>query len=208
MLVKIDLNRYAEEIGKLTAFPVQQGKLLLYGSSFFGVWGHERAAIQMDGMVVNHGFGGSTAEELLYYYGTLVKPYAPSAMLVRSGINDISSGYTPKQSVKLIQRLCEWTACDFGSIPIGLMAGFRCPWMEADKGRAQLVEEYNQRLEAYAAQQDNLCYLDISPLLMADKHTCREGFFRPDGLHLTDYGYETVAPALKSMLAEQGLLPK
>ena len=65
--------------------PIQKGKILFYGHSLFTRWGHPKWGyrrmdedIRMkDGSlaVVNHGFGTSTSEELLYYYDRMVKPW-------------------------------------------------------------------------------------------------------------------------------------
>lgn len=51
------------------------GGILLYGSSHFAVWREEWLTRQMAPYrLYNRAFGGSTAEEALYYYPRLVRP--------------------------------------------------------------------------------------------------------------------------------------
>jgi len=87
----VDLNRYGETVKNCLSKPVRTGKVLLYGSSFFRVWGYERSLEQLleasggELETVNHGFGGATVDELLYHYPRLVAPYAPKAMVIIDG---------------------------------------------------------------------------------------------------------------------------
>ena len=38
----IDLHRFEDQIRELEQYPVETGKVLLYGSSFFHKWGYEQ----------------------------------------------------------------------------------------------------------------------------------------------------------------------
>ncbi len=76
------------------------GAVVFYGSSTITMWGHERLAHQMkDIAVINRGFGGSTAEQALYYYSRVIKPLVPRALVWYEGDNDICVGYTPQRNV-------------------------------------------------------------------------------------------------------------
>ena len=80
MNTKIDLHRYREQIDELIAGlaenPPAPGGVLLYGSSTMANWrGDGMCYRQLAPLPVsNTGFGGSTAEEALYYYQQLVVP--------------------------------------------------------------------------------------------------------------------------------------
>lgn len=60
----VKVNRYEKDILRYEKYPVETGGVLLYGSSFFDLWGYERAKQQWadatNGVVkvVEHGFGG------------------------------------------------------------------------------------------------------------------------------------------------------
>ena len=60
MMIRVDLRRLENEAAALEQKGGEAGKIVLYGSSFFGVWGYERNREQMGGATVCRGFGGST----------------------------------------------------------------------------------------------------------------------------------------------------
>ena len=209
MLVKVNPLRFREEVREILDRPVVSGKILLYGSSFFTVWGHERSVQQMDGAVVNNGFGGATGEDLLYYYQELVRPYAPKSLILRTGVNDISSGYSAKQAAHFAIRVAEWAAFDFEGIRVGILPSFDCPWLDKNpKKKREAHKAFNERMAEYAEAHDNVEFLDIRPFFYKDGKK-EDGFldiFTPDGLHLLDCGYELFAPYFRQMLEKKGFL--
>ena len=120
----VDLHRFDATIQEYLSLPVRTGEVLLYGSSFFRVWGYELSRKQLleatDGKLetVNHGFGGATVDELLYHYPRLVAPYAPKAMVIRAGYNELNRGQSPEEAVFLLERLLQWAIADFPEIRI------------------------------------------------------------------------------------------
>ena len=82
--IPMDLKLLENEIIAYEQEPIEKGKILFYGHSLFTRWGSPKWGyrrmdedIRMkDGSlaVVNHGFGTSTSEELLYYYDRMVRP--------------------------------------------------------------------------------------------------------------------------------------
>lgn len=99
------------------------GGILLYGSSHFAVWREEWLTRQMAPYrLYNRAFGGSTAEEALYYYPRLVRPAAPRALLYYEGDNDIPMGYTPGEVWELTRRVLSWARTDAGGrLPVVLL---------------------------------------------------------------------------------------
>ncbi len=98
-------NRLEDKYLKnMMASPVVKGKILLYGDSDFTRWqplygntSVEELIRMKDGSqaIVNHGFGTSTAEELLYYYPMLVRPWEPRALVLKAFGNDTDVAYSP-----------------------------------------------------------------------------------------------------------------
>ena len=68
--------------------------------------------------ILNHGFGTSSADDLLYYYPRLVRPYEPRALVLCTSNNDYSYGYRPFEVVDLLARVVDWAKADFPEIPI------------------------------------------------------------------------------------------
>ena len=76
------------------------GGILLYGSSHFAVWREEWLTRQMAPYrLYNRAFGGSTAEEALYYYPRLVRPAAPGEVweLTRRVLSWARAAFRPFQ---------------------------------------------------------------------------------------------------------------
>lgn len=203
MKIPVDLHRFSDDIAQIECRSVETGKVMLYGSSFFAKWFYDRARQQLSDatggklQVVNHGFGGAVIDELLYYYPRLVKPYAPSAMVIRSGYNDIGRGLSPEEALFLLQRLVGWIQADAPDMPILLMKIFDVK--RGDDARFAANQRFNALLEEYAKTLENAAVLDInsffyeSPEDMGDRQKLRDVFV-DDGLHLTDSAYEEMAP--------------
>lgn len=139
--VRLPNLRWLEERGSmdsiLNADPInEQGLILFYGSSSFTrwkpYWKHrplEEDIRMKDGSraAVNHGFGTSTSEELLYYYPRLVKPWNPRALVVYCHGNDLAAGYSAQEIMFLQSRLLEWARKDFPGIRFYLETGKPSP---------------------------------------------------------------------------------
>lgn len=190
----MDLKRLENDVSALESAGIIKGGVVLYGSSFFSVWGRERAARQLAELgAVCNGFGGSVGEEQVYYYNRLVKAFEPRALVLRGGVNDINSGTSGDAAAKLTVTIADMAHADFPAIKIVALAAFGCPFSAGlDEGRRNQVAAYNAALQKAALEREYLSYLDLTPFF-ADK----SGGFRPlftDGLHLTDAAYEELAP--------------
>ncbi|HHW24016.1 MAG TPA: GDSL-type esterase/lipase family protein [Bacillota bacterium] len=199
----MDLRRLEKDVSALEAAGIIKGGIVLYGSSFFGVWGRERAKEQLSelGTVVCNGFGGSLAAEQVYYYGRLVRAFEPSALVLRGGVNDINAGITGEVAAALTILLADMAHADFPNIKIVALSVFGCPFVDGlESHKREQVKIYNDALEKAAATRDYLSVLDLTPFF-----TDASSGYRPlfsDGLHLTDDGYKQLAPYFISKIKE------
>lgn len=198
----VKLDQHEALVREYEAYPVETGKVLLYGSSFFTRWKFERAAKQCAEatsgrlQVVNHGFGGATVEELLYYYPRLVTPYKPSAVVLRLGPNDLFHGLAPELAWFMAERLINFLQTDYPGMPIILVNHFDNK--KATPERYPLYVEYNAYMKAFAEKTENVTFLDLNTFFHenpADAGSLNglRDVFVADGLHLTDAGYEEMA---------------
>lgn len=203
----IDLHRFQKSIEKLSARPAEPGNILLYGSSFFTKWveAKEQMLTASNGKyhVVNCGFGGATADELMYYYHKLVTPNAPKVMITRIGGNDIFRGFTPREAWDMTWRLLEFVRADYPDIRIILFGVF--DYKSESEEYRPLFAEFNALLKEYAEQTENVWYLDISEFFYEDPANIGtfEGFrdiFMEDGMHLLPHAYEEFAAYLTEKL--------
>ena len=208
----VDLHRYDATVNGYLPLPVRKGKVLLYGSSFFRVWGYDRSREQLleatDGKLetVNHGFGGATIDELLYHYPRLVAPYAPRAMVIRAGYNELNRGQSPEAAVLLLERLLQWAIADFPTIQIMVFPVFDT--RRASNELQEKINTYNALLRERIAPMAQVSLLDLNPFFYDDPADIgtRQNFrdvFIEDGLHLQDKAYPEMAAFLGPQILEQ-----
>jgi len=204
------LKRYENKIVEYEQYPIETGRILLYGSSFLCNWGYDRARNQWaeatggELQVLNHGFGGATVDDMLYYYHRMVLPYAPSAVVLRLGYNDLSRGLTPEETWFLTERLLAWFRTDYPEIPIVLLDVFDSK--NCTEERLKINAAFNGMMHAFAAQHDGIHTLDLSAFFHESADDCGttrnfRDVFIEDGLHLTDAGYTEMAAYLPPQIA-------
>ena len=101
---KLEIRRFEDRILKYEAVSVVTDKILFYGHSLFTRCSFitkrqenpmlEAEVRMKDGSqaIVNHGFGTSSADDLLYYYHRMVLPYKPRALVLATMSNDVGFG--------------------------------------------------------------------------------------------------------------------
>ena len=203
-----DLRRSEATILEYEAQPIETGRILFYGSSGFTRWkpkyNHrplEEDIRMKDGSpaAVNHGFGGATIEEGLYYYDRLVKPWAPRAIVLRFYPNDISFGYSPAEVMYLLAQFCNRAKADFPGIKL-----YICDAMPHQKfinstlwqNNAKL---YNRILREYCDNTENCFYVSQSgwrgfyndPADAGDYSKVRTDIWVEDQMHMTQEGYDS-----------------
>lgn len=208
----VDLHRYDTTVNEYLPLPVRKGKVLLYGSSFFRVWGYDRSREQLleatggELETVNHGFGGATIDELLYHYPRLVAPYAPRAMVIRAGYNELNRGQSPEDAVFLLERLLQWAIADFPAIQIMVFPVFDT--RRASDELQEKINVYNALLREQIEPMAQVSLLDLNPFFYDDPADIgtRQNFrdvFVEDGLHLQDSAYPKMAAFLGPRILEQ-----
>ena len=208
----VNLHRFDEKIKEHLAQPVRTGKVLLYGSSFFAVWGYEKSRTQLleatGGKLetVNHGFGGATVDELLYHYPRLVAPYAPKAMVIRAGYNELNRGQSPENAVYILERLLRWAIADFPEIRIMVFPVFDT--RRASQELQEKINVYNALLRERIAPMEQVSLLDLNPFFYDDPADIgtRQNFrdvFVSDGLHLQEKTYPEMAEFLGQRILRQ-----
>ena len=205
------VNRYEDTIRAYESKPVETGKILFYGHSLFTRCSWNTIAgkpnpkladeVRMkDGSlaIVNHGFGTSTAEELLYFYDRMVRPYKPRALVLATGGNDIGYGYTAKEVMEIEARIIDWAEADFPDIKIYCFSFDPDVKHKGEKNRAtRFRAEYNELLEDYCRRKESCTYVSLvdvpfyfeNPEDVGDYDKVREDIFVKDRTHLTPEGY-------------------
>ncbi|MBR5519741.1 MAG: hypothetical protein IKU55_03390 [Clostridia bacterium] len=191
MAVK-EINRFEAAVCALESQKPYRGGILLCGSSTFARFPSDLvAAIAPD--MVNHGFGGSTAEEALYYYPRLVAPCEPRVLVWYEGDNDPHFGYTADRAFALSRRVWERARADFPGLGLVLVG------VKESRGEDEanaVRRAYDRRLREYVRSRKFAAYVDLPAIARKD------GALEADGVHLTRSGYETLAEAIHTAISE------
>ena len=198
---------YEEDMLAFEREPIKKGLIMLYGDSYFTRWepkyGNERAEdalLGKDGKqaVVNHGFGGSAVEDLLYYYHRAVKPWAPRALVIKSFGNDASSGYTPLEILFLLYRLADYARTDFPGIKLYLCGAMPiAKYKSFPPSRNAAMKDFDRELEAYCRGHEDSTFVDLrncpfiysDPARVGDISSIREDLYIEDRAHFNEKGY-------------------
>ena len=178
------------------AGPPPADPVLFVGSSSIRMWTGVAAAFP-DYPVMNRGFGGSHMSDLLYYFDRIVAVYDPALILVYEGDNDLAGGKSVDQVyadyVAFVERVKQ-------QLP---RAGVAFIAVKPSPSRAQYLDvtrQLNARLEALAAGDPGLWFVDVfTPMLDAAGQPL-EQLFLSDMLHMNASGYALWEIAVGSML--------
>lgn len=221
---KVKIKSMEDRVARLESYPVKKGRILFYGHSLFtrcsiepiNHWGHpvlEECVLAKDGSpaCLNHGFGTSCAEHLLYYYHRLVLPYEPRALVLVSASNDFARGYSPVEVMQVMARVIDYFQADFPGAPVYLMS-----FMPSLRGKGtkeplkHLRKEYDSLAKAYCDMKEGVNFISLvdAPFFyeneedIGDFDKIREDIYCEDHTHLNSFGYEMFMDFVKEQLSD------
>lgn len=218
---KLKIRKFDDRIEKYEAVPVVTGKILFYGHSLFTRCSFitnfkenpllEDEVRMKDGSqaIVNHGFGTSSADDLLYYYDRMVRPYKPRALVLATLSNDIGYGYGVKDIMEIQARIIQWAQADFPGIRIYCFNGTPTLKNKGQKNTATRArKEYNEYLEIFCNRTENCIYVPLekqafyfeNPEDIGDYDKIREDIFYTDQVHLNPKGYRLFMDFVRELL--------
>lgn len=219
---RLEVRRFEDRILKYEALPVVTGKILFYGHSLFTRCSAitkyvenpklEEEVRMKDGSqaIVNHGFGTSSADDLLYYYDRMVRPYKPRALVLATAANDIGFGYTAKEILDIEARIINWAQADFPGIPIYCFGGGATVKYKGEKpGMAvRIKNEYNDLLRIFCENTPDckfvsaidMPFLYEDPADIGDTEKIRDDIFEDDKVHFNPKGYSLFMDFVRELL--------
>ena len=217
---RVPLTRLEKSIVEFEQKPVEKGKILFYGSSGFTRWKEkynhrplETEVTMKDGSLacINHGFGSSTAEELLYYYPRAIKPWEPKALVISIVHNDRGFWYSPGEIMTNLAKLMEYARTDFPGIRLFLCdtrptLKFHTEWhMPYQNEFHQMAKEYCDRHEdtTYVCHADcKELWIDPADAGIYDTEKIRKDIFVEDAVHFNQLGYDIYRDFFKEILKD------
>lgn len=202
-----DLKKYEKTVLEYEAQPIEKNQILFYGSSGFTRWSakYDRRPLEEDirskdgtPAAVNHGFGGSTIEEGLYYYHRMVRPWEPRAIVLRFYPNDVSRGYTPMEIVCLLAQFCNWARADFPGVKLYLCDAMPHKRFVNNGLWQRFAKQFNKLLKEYCDANADCTYVCQSawpgfyhdPADAGDYSKIRQDIWIEDEMHFTQEGYD------------------
>ena len=205
--------------------PIEKGKILFYGHSLFTRWGSPNHGyrrldedIRMkDGSlaIVNHGFGTSTSEELLYYYPRLVRPWEPRALVIATLANDGMYGYDLQQTLTNLVKILHWARTDFPGIKLFIVEDHPRPSLITStpkkwNGALHKGNEFRDWIHHYADTHEDTQVIELwnqpdlfeTPEDVGDYTKVRKELFVEDKVHPNQDGYDVLGPIFRKALDE------
>ncbi|MBR2309596.1 MAG: hypothetical protein IKA47_03575 [Oscillospiraceae bacterium] len=218
---RLEVKRFEDRIVKHEAYPVEEGKILFYGHSLFTRCSNitnfkqnpmiEECVRMKDGTkaVINHAFGTSSADDLLYYYYRMVKPYKPRALVLATMDNDTGFGYSAKDVMEILARIVHWAKADFPGIKVYCFsAGVSVKHKDAVNIYTRKRDEFNQYLKLFCEHTEDCTYVPFNEAAflyedaadIGDYNKIREDIFMPDQNHFNPEGYAMFMDYIKVLL--------
>lgn len=159
--------------------------ILFTGSSSIRFWKDLQERFP-EKQVLNAGFGGSQASDLLFHLKDLVLRYQPTKVFIYEGDNDIFNQKRPKAILETTKKIIEKLFLDNPNREIILISA------KPSLSRWNLRRKYkrlNKRMAKYAAENSNIAFIDVwTPML--NKRKLMDDIFVEDGLHMNEKGYD------------------
>lgn len=154
--------------------------------------------------VLNRGFGGSRMNDAVRYARRIVIPYAPRAVVLFAGTNDIAEPY-PKSASDVFEgykSFVQTVHADLPALPIYYISITPTPmrwklWPAADQA--------NQLIKNFSESDSRLHFIDLTDQFLTADGLPDPSLYRFDRLHPNKKGYVRWTATIKPiLLAEVG----
>ena len=197
-----DPKRFEKEIAKFDAQfeekPVKGG-IVFTGSSSIRLWKVEESFPGLP--VLNRGFGGSVANDLIVYADKVVFRYEPKVLVVYTGSNDINAKLTVEEAFKdytsflnLVHEKLPKTRVIVNPVKVA----------ESRLKQIPDVKKLNGLLEGWAKENTAwVRWVESTGYLMDENGKPKAEYYRKDKLHLNDAGYAKWNAIIEPVLKEE-----
>ncbi|MFK5974814.1 MAG: GDSL-type esterase/lipase family protein [Flavobacteriaceae bacterium] len=195
-----DSSRFKDEIDGIqrkydTLWDASKKTVVFTGSSSIRVWKDLEKRFP-NHHIINSGFGGSQASDLLAFSNELILNFKPTKVFIYEGDNDISSGKTSKKIISTTKKLIEQIKGNNPKTKIILIAA------KPSIARWNLKGKYkrlNRKFNRLSKKDTMLDFADVwKPML--NKRKVKQDIFVEDGLHMNAKGYEIWYGVLKPFM--------
>ncbi|WP_245233009.1 GDSL-type esterase/lipase family protein [Maribacter forsetii] len=146
--------------------------------------------------IVNSGFGGSQASDLLFFIDELILSYNPKKVFIYEGDNDLWAKKSPVDVLNTTTEIIRRIKAKNASTQVILISA------KPSISRWKIRKKYkrlNRKMDRFAKNDPNLFYVDIWKPMM-NKRKLKTDIFIEDGLHMNQKGYDIWYTAMKDLV--------
>lgn len=192
-------ERFAREIAAFARQQPEKGGIVFTGSSSIRIWPDLKT--DFPGLpIVNRGFGGCVANDLIVHFETVVARHEPKLIVAYAGGNDIAEKLTVREAFADYTKFLDLSHQRFPQARIILNSVKIAP---VRARQIPQVHELNQLLQTWAADRDWLRYVDATSYLADSTNLPIASYFLEDQLHLNPSGYAKWQAILDPILREE-----
>jgi lysophospholipase L1-like esterase len=192
--------KWEQEIAAFAAHdrtnPPPTNALLFIGSSTIRFWTN-LASDFPNHKIINRGFGGSEIADSTHFADRIVFPYAPRAIFLRAGGNDINAGKSAEAVFADFKEFVATVRAKFSDTEIYFISCTHTParWQNRDREK-----KMNGLIQEYVRAKPHLQYIETGPLALGTNGRPRAELFRDDQLHFNAAGYKLLADSVRPFL--------
>jgi lysophospholipase L1-like esterase len=147
--------------------------------------------------VINRGFGGSQIKDAIHFAGRVVFPYKPSAIVLRSGGNDIHVGWSAEQVAADFKVFVSTVRQRLPEVPIYFIGLNPCIDRKDEIPEGNKV---NDLIETFCKTEKGLTFIDTRTMTLDAKGELRSYLFVADMLHFNEAGYQLLKQRVRAAL--------
>ncbi|WP_299531260.1 GDSL-type esterase/lipase family protein [Ulvibacterium sp.] len=195
-----DSSRFKDEVEAITKkydslWDPSKPTVVFTGSSSIRIWKDLEQHFPQH-QIVNSGFGGSQASDLLIHLDELVLKYNPSKVFIYEGDNDIAAHKKPNTIIETSLEIIDKIKEKDSTTHIVLISAKPST---ARWGLRRKYKRLNRKFIKLSKKDDSLEFADVwTPMLNGRK--VKTDIFIEDGLHMNAMGYELWHNVLKTYM--------
>jgi lysophospholipase L1-like esterase len=200
-----DSAKFAKDIAKFdeeetSSTPPPRGGIVFTGSSSVRLWKNLKSDFP-DLPVINRGFGGSVANDLLVYFDRVIGRYQPKVVVLYTGSNDINAKLTLDEAFADYTQVLDLI---HEKLPNTRVIVNAVKYSEKRIDQMDKVTALNKKLEAWCKEHDWSHWVEsASHLLDKDGKPRTAEVYLKDKLHLNEKGYAEWKAILEPVLREE-----
>lgn len=193
-------NIFAEEVKNITQkydtiWDSKKETIVFTGSSSVRLWRKLEQEFP-NHQIVNSGFGGSQASDLLVFTDELILSYNPKKVFIYEGDNDLWADKRPADVLDTTAEIIRRIKSKNPATEVILIAAK--PSISRWKIRGK-YKRLNRKMQRFTKKDPQLYYVDVwKPML--NKRKLKTDIFIEDGLHMNQKGYDIWYEAMKDLV--------